>query len=117
MSSVATGSTKGGRGKGKTTKFISRSSKARLQFPVGPGSSRPGLELARNAARDNKKNKIVPRHIQLWEMPRDLSRSRSRSPPMYNRQRRSPSPVGNRYTRRNRRDKSQSPYSSNTHSR
>ncbi|CAN1242705.1 Histone H2AX, partial [Linum perenne] len=24
-----------------------------------------GLELARNAARDNKKNKIVPRHIQL----------------------------------------------------
>ncbi|CAN1146948.1 Probable histone H2AXa, partial [Linum perenne] len=24
-----------------------------------------GLELARNAARDNKKNKIIPRHIQL----------------------------------------------------
>ncbi|CAN1146942.1 hypothetical protein LINPERHAP2_LOCUS15571 [Linum perenne] len=41
MSSVATGSTKGGRGKGKTTKFVSRSSMARLQFPVGPGSSRP----------------------------------------------------------------------------
>ncbi|CAN1141113.1 Histone H2AX, partial [Linum perenne] len=80
------------RGKGKTTKSVSRSSKARLQFSVGPGSSRlvstlsasadltdsnmtisnyfplldlHVLELAENAARDNKKNRIVPRHILL----------------------------------------------------
>eukprot|EP00798_Chlamydomonas_sp_ICE-L_P012905 gene12905-biopygen8334 len=44
----------GGRG-GK--KSVSRSSKAGLQFPV--------LELAGNAARDNKKSRIVPRHVQL----------------------------------------------------
>ncbi|KAJ6380146.1 hypothetical protein OIU76_016741 [Salix suchowensis] len=50
-------STKGGRGKPKATKSVSRSHKAGLQFPV--------LELAGNAARDNKKNRIVPRHIQL----------------------------------------------------
>ncbi|CAL5193584.1 unnamed protein product [Lathyrus oleraceus] len=82
---------KGGRGKPKT-KSVSRSSKAGLQFPVGRvarflkagryaqrvGSGSPVylsavleylcaevLELAGNAARDNKKTRIVPRHIQL----------------------------------------------------
>ncbi|CAI8614128.1 unnamed protein product [Vicia faba] len=82
---------KGGRGKPKT-KSVSRSTKAGLQFPVGRiarflkagryaqrvGSGSPVylsavleylcaevLELAGNAARDNKKTRIVPRHIQL----------------------------------------------------
>ncbi|XP_009593109.1 histone H2AX-like [Nicotiana tomentosiformis] len=83
----------GGRGKTqKTSKSVSRSQKAGLQFPVGRvarflkkgryaqrvGSGSPVylsavleyltaelLELAGNAARDNKKNRIVPRHIQL----------------------------------------------------
>uniref|UniRef100_A0A453T3S4 Histone H2A n=1 Tax=Aegilops tauschii subsp. strangulata TaxID=200361 RepID=A0A453T3S4_AEGTS len=84
-----------GRGKAKpaaTAKSVSRSSKAGLQFPVGRvarylkvgkyaqrvGAGAPvylaavleylaaeTLELAGNAARDNKKNRIVPRHIQL----------------------------------------------------
>jgi histone H2A len=71
---------------------VSRSAKAGLQFPVGrvarymkaaKASSRVGagapvylaavleyltaevLELAGNAARDNKKARIIPRHIQL----------------------------------------------------
>ena len=81
----------GGRGK-STQKGVSRSSKAGLQFPVGriarylrqgKYSERVGagapvylaavleylaaevLELAGNAAKDNKKTRIIPRHIQL----------------------------------------------------
>ena len=85
------GKGKGGRGK-KKGKSTSRSAKAGLQFPVGRVArylkkggyaSRVGgdapvymaavleylcaevLELAGNAARDNKKSRIIPRHIQL----------------------------------------------------
>ena len=85
------GKGKGKAGRG-TTKSTSRSAKAGLQFPVGrvarymkqaKVSSRVGagapvymaavleylcaeiLELAGNAARDNKKTRIVPRHLQL----------------------------------------------------
>jgi histone H2A len=83
---------KGGRGKTEGKKASSQSSKAGLQFPVGRlsrylkkgryaarvGAGAPVylaaileyltaevLELAGNAARDNNKQRIIPRHILL----------------------------------------------------
>ncbi|KAA3679114.1 histone H2A [Paragonimus westermani] len=71
-----------GRGKGGKTgvKSKTRSTRAGLQFPVGRVhrllrkgnyAERVGylaaevLELAGNAARDNKKTHVIPRHLQL----------------------------------------------------
>ena len=83
---------KGGRGKSDGKKSVSKTVKAGLQFPVsrigrflktGKYATRVGagapvylasvleyltaeiLELAGNAARDNKKKRVLPRHIQL----------------------------------------------------
>ena len=89
LAAIMSGRGKGGKSKSKPK---SRSSRAGLQFPVGRihrllrkgnFASRIGaggpvylaavleylaaevLELAGNAARDNKKTRIIPRHLQL----------------------------------------------------
>ena len=83
---------RGGKGKASASRPVSRSAKAGLQFPVGRvarhlrnsrAAARVGagapvymaavleyltaevLELAGNAAKDNKRSRIVPRHLQL----------------------------------------------------
>ncbi|KAI8455972.1 hypothetical protein BY996DRAFT_6999929, partial [Phakopsora pachyrhizi] len=63
---------KGDKAGGEKAASQSCSAKAGIQFPVGHYATQIGagapaeiLKLAGNAARDNKKSRIIPRHLQL----------------------------------------------------